>query len=82
MTITSGIVVYVVSWWLIFFMALPIGVKPPHEQGEKAQAGNDAGAPTKPFLGMKIVAATLGGGVVTGLIYWVIISEIITFRNV
>lgn len=81
MTIISGIVVYVVSWWLIFFMALPIGVKPPHELGEKAQAGNEAGAPTKPYLGKKIFIATLGAALVTGLIYWVIISEIITFRN-
>jgi len=82
MTIISSIVVYVVSWWLIFFIALPIGVKPPHELGEKAQVGNEVGAPAKPYLGIKIFAATFGAGLATVLIYWVIISEIITFRNV
>ncbi len=81
MTVTSGIVVYVVSWWLIFFMALPIGVKPPHEVGQKAQVGNEAGAPTKPNLRLKILVVTLGAGAVTGLIYWVIISDIVSFRN-
>ena len=81
MTWTSGIVGYVMTWWLVFFMALPIGVKPPHEEGEKAEIGHEAGAPVRPHLFKKVLAATLISGLITGLIYWVIVSDIASFRN-
>ena len=77
----SGIVVYVMTWWLVFFMALPIGVKPPHEVGDEAESGHEAGAPVRPHLLKKVLAATVISGVITALIYWVIVSDVISFRN-
>jgi hypothetical protein len=29
----SGIVVYVILWWVVFFTMLPVGVKTQHEAG-------------------------------------------------
>ena len=55
----SGIVVYIVIWWIVFFLVLPIGVRPPHEVGEEVEPGNDAGAPVRPYLWRKATAASL-----------------------
>ncbi|NKB21979.1 MAG: DUF1467 family protein [Alphaproteobacteria bacterium] len=81
MSWTSGIVVYVMTWWLVFFMALPIGVKPPHEEGGEAEIGHEVGAPVRPNLFKKALAATVIAGVITGVIYWVIVSDVASFRN-
>ena len=82
MTWISGTVVYVIIWWLVFFMALPIGVKPPHEVGEVAEPGHEAGAPVRPHLWKKVLAATVIAGILWGVAYWVIVEDIIRFRNV
>lgn len=81
MTWTSAIVIFVIIWWLVFFMALPIGVKPPHEEGETAEPGHEGGAPTRPHLWKKALAATLIAALLWGAAYWVIEYDIITFRN-
>lgn len=81
MTWTSAIVIYVITWWLVFFMALPFGVKPPHEVGATAEPGHDGGAPTKTHLWKKALATTLIAAVFWGIAYWVIEYDIITFRN-
>ena len=64
MGITSGIVVYVIAWWLIFFMALPIGVRPPHEAGEAVETGHEPGAPVRPRIWIKALAATVLAAIV------------------
>jgi predicted secreted protein len=81
MTWTSAIVVYVILWWLVFFMALPIGVKPPHEVGEVADPGHEAGAPTRPHIWKKVIATTVIAAVLWGITFWIIENDIITFRN-
>lgn len=62
-------------------MALPIGVKPPHENGSEVGAGHEAGAPVRPYLFRKVLAATIIAGLVTACIYWVIVLDIVSFRN-
>ena len=81
MNVFSGIVVYVILWWLVFFMSLPIGVRPPHEVGETAERGHEAGAPVKPRLWIKAAAATLIAGALWGLAYWMVSAELISFRQ-
>ncbi|MFT5438985.1 MAG: putative secreted protein [Alphaproteobacteria bacterium] len=77
----TGILVYVIIWWLVFFMSLPIGVRPPHEEGKMAEEGHDRGAPTRPRLGIKVLASSIIGGLLWGLVYWVIEGDIITLRG-
>lgn len=77
----SGIVVYIILWWLVFFMCLPIGVHPPHEVGEEAEAGHEPGAPMKTHLPVKLLAATAISGVLWGIAYWLIGSGLLSFRN-
>lgn len=81
MTWTSAIVTYVILWWLIFFMALPFGVKPPHEAGEATETGNDRGAPVRPHLWKKALATTLIAALFWGVVFWVVEYDIITIRN-
>ncbi len=73
----SGIVVYVILWWLVFFMALPVGVR---RAGEVAR-GNDPGAPERARLGLKAAAATAAAGVLTLVVFLLIDSEWLSFRR-
>jgi predicted secreted protein len=81
LTWTSGIVVYVILWWLVFFMSLPIGVRSPHETGEAVEPGNDTGAPVRPRLAVKFLAATVIAAALWGAAYWMITAGIISIRN-
>ncbi len=49
------IMVYLIAWWLVFFMVLPIGAKPSAEMAQ----GQSTGAPAKAHLGKKVIATTL-----------------------
>jgi len=80
MGMTSGIIVYVIIWWLVFFMVLPLGVRAPHETGEMPKTGHEPGAPTSPKILLKVLIATLVSLCVWGIIFWIIDSEIISFR--
>jgi predicted secreted protein len=77
MDIASGIVVYVLLWWWVFFMSLPVGVK----QAETVETGHDAGAPEKPHLWKKALAATVIAGALWFAVDWVIAAELISFRD-
>ncbi|MDX1580501.1 MAG: DUF1467 family protein [Alphaproteobacteria bacterium] len=80
MDVVSAIVVFVIAWWLVFFMVLPIGVKSPEETGEGRIQGTEAGAPVNPRLARKIVITT-AVAVVLWLIYFGIVeSGLITLR--
>ncbi len=81
MGLTSGAVVYIVIWWIVFFMTLPIGVRPPHEAGEKAQPGNEAGAPVQPHIWIKIAVTSMIAAVLWGGFYWLMGTDLISFRN-
>jgi predicted secreted protein len=76
-TWTSGVVL----WWLIFFMSLPIGVHSPHEVGEAVEPGNEAGAPVRPNLLIKVAASTVIAAALWGVAYWVISAGLISLRN-
>ncbi|MCH7542855.1 MAG: DUF1467 family protein [Proteobacteria bacterium] len=72
----TGVMVYVILWWLVWFMMLPIGVKVPDEVGK----GHAASAPANPNLGIKAAATTLISGALWGVVYLVIAAEVISFR--
>jgi predicted secreted protein len=64
MNIVTGFVVYIVIWWLVLFMVLPIGVKSHDETGEAVVPGTTSSAPVAPRMGLKalitsVIAAVL-----------------------
>ncbi len=73
----TGVGIYVIVWWLVFFTMLPIGARPP----ETIERGHDAGAPEKPHIWKKILASCLIAGVLFAGIYWAIDSDLIGFRT-
>ena len=58
MTISGGIALYFVIWWLTLFAILPIGVRSQEEAGEVVP-GSEIGAPAKPQMGYKVLLTTL-----------------------
>lgn len=70
MNIATATLVYTFLWWGIFFMLLPVGVR--HD--EKAEGGNDPGAPDRPLLWKKVLGATVAAGVLF-LAWWYLVSS-------
>lgn len=75
MSIVEAIVVFAIVWWLFFFMLLPWGV----ERNEAPEEGHDAGAPVRPRLVRKALAATVLAGAATAIIRWAVESYLADF---
>ena len=73
----TGISVYVVVWWVVLFAVLPWGVRTP-AQPEPGMANS---APERPRILLKFAATTLVAAVVWLIIYAVVQSELISFRE-
>lgn len=54
----TGIVVFLIVWWMIFFMILPLRVQSQQEAGAIVP-GSDSGAPDDPRLKWKMWVTTL-----------------------
>ena len=67
---------YAVVWWLVFFMALPFGVRPE----EHPLPGHVESAPAKPRLLIKAVITTVLAALVTWAIAWLIQSGMVNLR--
>ncbi len=73
----SGFVVFVIIWWCVFFITLPWGAQPL----EKPEIGHAESAPAKPRVGIKAAVTTLISLVLWAIAYWVIESDLISFRQ-
>ncbi|MEL0107773.1 MAG: DUF1467 family protein [Rhodospirillales bacterium] len=71
MSVTGSIAVFVIMWWLIFFMVLPIGSREVIDHDDVLQ-GQDAGAPKKARLLFKALMTTLVSLAVFALFYWLV----------
>lgn len=54
----TGLVVFLITWWIVLFMTLPIGVRSQAEHGERVE-GTDPGAPVIPDLKKKAWLTTV-----------------------
>lgn len=76
MGIVSGIVVFLIIWWLVLFMVLPFGVR----REEEPKPGHDPGAPKPLRIGRKMLITT---GITCVLFagYWAVVHyDLITLR--
>jgi predicted secreted protein len=76
MNLTATLATFGVVWWLVFFMALPIGVR--HD--EEPVPGADRGAPAKPHLLLKVLGTTVVAALATWALVWALDSGLIDFR--
>ena len=65
MNIFTVIVVLVISWWLILFMLLPIGV----QIETSTNPHHSTGAPKHPYIGRKLIGATVFSILLTVLFF-------------
>ena len=68
--------IYFVTWFLALLLVLPFGVRSP----DRVATGHDAGAPERPFMWWKLLAATVLAGIVTAALWWFINAGIVSFR--
>lgn len=76
MTWFSGVVVFVIIWWVVIFAVLPWGVRTP----DNPEQGHATSAPVKPMLWRKVIVTTLITCVLWGLAFWLIESDLISLR--
>ena len=69
---------FAITWWLIFFITLPFGVR----RLEKPELGMEVGAPEKPRIWTKVAVTTLITAVVTALLKLAMDSGIISLHDV
>ena len=77
MGLVSGIVVYVIIWWLVLFMVLPWGIRTP----EEAETGHDIGAPEAPRMWTKALITTVIAAVIWVGVDIFIVSNVFSFRD-
>lgn len=77
----SGIVVYVIIWWVLFFMLLPWGARSAHEAGHAPEDGMAESAPLKPRVWLKAGVTSMLALMVWGVAYWIIGSDMWSLRS-
>ena len=73
----TGIVVYILVWWVTLFAILPLWVSP----SEPGELGHAAGAPRCPLLGRKLALTTALAAVIWLGIYIVVREPWFSFRG-
>ncbi len=77
MGVVSGIVVFLMIWWVVLFAVLPWGVRPSAEP----LIGNTQSAPDVPRLGKKFLITTLISLLLWLVVYGLIASNVISFYD-
>ncbi|MBK6467674.1 MAG: DUF1467 family protein [Rhodobacter sp.] len=81
MTITAGLVLYSVFWFLTFLIVLQIRTRTQDETGEIVP-GTPAGAPATEDVGRSAKIATLIATAIWAVAVWIILSGVITLEDI
>lgn len=81
MGITSGLVLYAVCWFMVFFVVLPLRLVTQGEDGEVVP-GTHASAPANPQLKRKAIITSIWAFGIWAIIAFVIWSGMITVRDI
>ena len=73
----TGIIVYVLVWWVTLFTVLPLWVTP----AEPDDPGHAAGAPQRPRLLLKMAITTVVSALIWLAIYLLVRSPWLSFRE-
>jgi len=72
MTTFEYIMIYIMGWWVVLFILLPIGSQPQTEEGVGYHA-----APKRTYLPYKLLGATVLAFPLTIMVSWLIESGIL-----
>jgi len=78
MNIFSGILVYVLTWWMVLFCVLPLNI----QSITKPTDGTMAGAPVNPDMKRKIIWTTGISAIIWLIIYGLIKADLISFHDI
>ena len=78
MSITGLAIIYIITWWLVFFIILPLDV---NRQKTYKIAGEDAGSPENPKMLKKFIYCTGISSIIFIIIYLLIKYEYLNLRN-
>lgn len=73
----TGIVVYILTWWVVLFAILPLWVTPT----DPGETGYGTGAPKRPYLWWKIALTSGVAAVIWLAIYALVKSPWLSFRG-
>ena len=76
----SGIVVYIIIRWILFFMSLPWGARSAHEANQAVEEGMAESAPLRPRIWLKAGVTSVVAAVLWGVAYYIIGSDMISLR--
>jgi predicted secreted protein len=71
----TALSIYLVTWWVVLFTVLPLGVTSHAEAGVDHGDGGDPGAPVEPKLKRKFITTTLVATVI-----WAIVMVCLKFK--
>jgi predicted secreted protein len=74
----TGVAIYFVIWWTVLFAVLPWGSHAP----DNPEPGMAESAPARPRLLLKFLVTSAVSGVIWLIIYAVIVSGVISFRDI
>lgn len=74
----SGLVLYILIWWVTLFAILPIGT---HNVEQADEVSGWRGAPAAPRLWRKAGLTTVVACVIWGLAFGLIESDLLSFRD-
>ncbi len=75
MTLTGGIVIFFLAWWMVFFAVLPIGVRGQFEDNDVVE-GSEPGAPVRPMMRKKLLWSTIGALAITIFAWGILASDL------
>ena len=78
MTLFTGIVLYILIWWVVLFTVLPWKSRAPTKPGH----GHATSAPNSPNLGIKFLVTSIISAVVLLIVYLLIQNGIIDYRAI
>jgi len=78
MSIFTGIILYLMLYWLIIFMVLPWGNNAP----DKLEMGHAGSAPANPRIKQKFIITGIIATIVWGIVFALIQFEVIDFYDI
>ena len=79
MSVTGLVIIYIIIWWIVFFIILPIDV---NRQKTVKIDGEDAGSPENPKMLKKFIYCTGITTVIFMIIYFLIKYEYLNLRYI
>lgn len=78
MSVFTGIILYIMIYWLMLFAVLPFGNKP----SDDVEMGNASSAPHNPRIKQKFIATAFVAAIVWTIAFLMIYFEVIDFYEI